>query len=244
MSHILLIVEVKKLTLHEAEYKEHFRPLCPEMLLDISDVHSHMGGASGAVVTNIQEIHPEIETEVRAQIKNRVLIENKLKSIGAKEIKKVEQTDYYFGNKNLRKTDGKFLLRIRNENSRLILSRKNLTGEKGVWKEEEIEINDFRTALASLKILKFEEVATLIKRRETFKYENLLINIDNVWIYEDEPTYLGTFIEIECKSNAPQKSQIVEFAEKVGLHEHDLIHIGYLPLALQMLERTDYLDLE
>ena len=174
-----------------------------------------------------------IEVEVKAKIESFDEMRKKLDEIGAVKVKTEHQEDRYFNSpvKDFAETDE--ALRIREtkseEKHNLFITYKGpkIDAKSKTREEVEMEIEDADKASKIFEFLGFNEVRTVIKDREYYKYENYEISLDNVH-------GLGPYMEIEislednCDYTEAQNS-IFELFEKLGITD------GF--------ERTSYLEL-
>lgn len=174
-----------------------------------------------------------IEVEVKAKINSFDEMRKKLDDLGAIKVKTERQEDRYFNSpvKDFAQTDE--ALRIRetrsNENHNLFITYKGpkIDAKSKTREEVEMEIEDADKCSKIFENLGFEEVRTVIKDREYYKYENYEISLDNV--HGLEP-YME--IEISLEDNADYteaQNSIFELFERLGITE------GF--------ERTSYLEL-
>ena len=174
-----------------------------------------------------------IEVEVKAKIESFDEMRKKLDEIGAIKTKTEHQEDRYFNSpvKDFAETDE--ALRIRetrsDEKHNLFITYKGpkIDAKSKTREEVEMEIEDADKASKIFEFLGFNEVRTVIKDREYYKYENYEISLDNV--HGLEP-YMEIEISLEDNSDySKAQESIFELFEKLGITD------GF--------ERTSYLEL-
>ena len=174
-----------------------------------------------------------IEVEVKAKINSFEEMRKKLDEINAIKTKTERQEDRYFNSpvKDFAQTDE--ALRIREtkseEKHNLFITYKGPKIDKKSKTREEVEmkIEDADKCSKIFENLGFNEVRTVVKDREYYKYENFEISLDNV--HGLDP-YMEIEISLEDNSDYSEaQKSIFELFEKLGITE------GF--------ERTSYLEL-
>ena len=174
-----------------------------------------------------------IEVEVKAKINSFDEMRKKLDEINAVKVKTERQEDRYFNSpvKDFAQTDE--ALRIRetksDEKHNLFITYKGpkIDAKSKTREEVEMEIEDADKCSKIFENLGFNEVRTVIKDREYYKYENYEISLDNV--HGLEP-YMEIEISLDDDTDySKAQESIFELFEKLGITE------GF--------ERTSYLEL-
>ncbi len=174
-----------------------------------------------------------MEIEVKVKVENLEEVKKKLESIGAKFGSPKKQVDNYYKQKGkemeLQKA-GSFLLRIRSENEKSILTMKLLTGKQGVWEEYETEISNKKDMERILEKLGFVKVISKVKTREQGKLNEFEVNLDKI-------EGLGDFVEFELISDNSEeaKKRILRLIEKLKLPKENIIHKGYARLLFEKM---------
>ncbi|MBS4013661.1 MAG: class IV adenylate cyclase [Bacteroidetes bacterium] len=143
-----------------------------------------------------------IEVEIRAKVDNFDNIKNKLGEIKAALQGSIHQIDKIFGHpmfldsKNMI-IEGGIVPRIRSINNKYLLEFKEIRRTSGGI-ELSSELNNIGLGVEFLNKLSFKEAFTIDKKRESYKYKNFVIDLDNV-------DKLGNFIEIERIVNLPEE---------------------------------------
>lgn len=161
-----------------------------------------------------------IETEVKAKVKDLAGLQRRLKKIGAKFIGQVHQIDtYYLISTKYRFTPGHPRLRIREDK----INKKNLWEyhepiDRFCAKEYETQIADAAMAKFILEKLGYEKEAVIDKIRHKYRLGNLNIDVDQV-------KGLGNFIEVEIMNGKKTESlkKIFSFYDKLGVDKKDLV---------------------
>ena len=154
------------------------------------------------------------EIEIKMKIDHLAPVRDRLRAIGAKLIGEVMETNVFFDtpDRTLLASDcGLRLRRSRNcatKEEKLIATYKGPRGEGQVKKREEIEVavdkqqptEELLERLGYVRQLSFE------KRRETWKLEKCVVELDSL-------PELGSFVEIEGAS----ESDVMKTRERLGL---------------------------
>ena len=174
-----------------------------------------------------------IEVEVKAKINNFEEMREKLNKINAIKVKTEHQEDRYFNSpvKDFAQTDE--ALRIRETKSEdkhdLFITYKGpKIDKKSKTREEyEMKIEDAEKCSKIFESLGFNEVRTVIKNREYYKYENFEISLDDV---EGLEPYMEIEISLDDGSDYSKAQQdIFDLFEKLDV--------------IDGFERTSYLEL-
>lgn len=169
------------------------------------------------------------EVEIRAEV-NQEDIKKNIDKLNAENDKEIYQEDDYF--KCSFDKERNLIFRVRTKGNKKLLTLKGSSKEEtdSAWQEWETEITDDEILKNIFLTNSYERVVQIKKHRETYKTNNLEINIDKV-------ERLGTFIEIEKKSNSPKeaKEELVKILEDLGVKKEDIIEEGYVPLMLKKM---------
>ena len=171
-----------------------------------------------------------IEVEIKSPLDDPDEIRRRLAMIGATFITKEKQVDVYYNapHRDFAETDEALRIRVDGD---ITLTYKGPKLDLFSKTREEIciSLGDTDHATAMLKALDFKEVATVVKVRETYRLNDLIISIDDV-------RDLGMFIEIESMSSADYQSalhRVFEMLDKLGLKKENTIRESYLELILR-----------
>ena len=174
-----------------------------------------------------------IEVEVKAKINSFEEMREKLNKINAIKVKTEHQEDRYYNSpvKDFAQTDE--ALRIRETKSEdkhdLFITYKGpKIDKKSKTREEyEMKIEDAEKCKNIFESLGFNEVRTVIKNRDYYKYENFEISLDDV---EGLEPYMEIEISLDDGSDySKAQEDIFKLFEKLGVTD------GF--------ERTSYLEL-
>lgn len=165
------------------------------------------------------------EIEVKARVQNHEEVEKKLADLGCVFGKSISQTDRIFLPKGatLPTKKGVNVLRIRNQDGKLIFTLKQVVDNQLDKIEIEYGIDNEEKAVDMIKHLGFEESIAVKKTRRKCKYRDMEICLD---IVED----LGSFIEVEKIADEDTKTvqdELFAFLETVGITKADQEFMGY-----------------
>jgi len=166
------------------------------------------------------------ELELRAKIINKKQLINKLNLLGVKFICTKTQIDTYFGSIELyKKLDYTFLLRLRDSDKKL-LTYKQSTNSNGIYVEHETQVENLTIYQKIFESMGFDHVITVNKKRETYKYNDISINIDTFKKF-------GTFVEFELISESQDKTMLFELLNNLKIEKTQIIEQGYITLFLE-----------
>lgn len=171
------------------------------------------------------------EIEVKAKIADKEAVKKQLENLGCVFSEPVRQEDAIYSDPAIPfevfKPDIN-LLRIRKENGKIIFTLKRPQINEQDALEHETEIKNAVEMEAAIKLLGFEKMVEVRKTRQTAKYKNYTICLDEV-------EGLGSFVEVETFSDDgdPEKIQeeIFKFLLSLGVKPEDRITQGYDTLA-------------
>jgi len=172
-----------------------------------------------------------IEVEVKLPLRDVKELKRRLNEFGATFIAEEDERDIYFNapHRDFAKTDEALRIRF-SKDTTLTYKGPKLDKVSKTRKEITVPVADAERAMAMLKALGFEEVATVVKRRQAYRLDNLTISIDDV-------QGLGTYMEIEAivshKKYQSTLNRIFETLYKLGLSKEDTIRESYLELILR-----------
>jgi adenylate cyclase, class 2 len=180
-----------------------------------------------------------MEIEVKAKLKDRVVVIEKLAALGCRFSDIKTQDDMVWVEKTGSLDDflsNKVFLRIRIQNGeKVIITAKSPKAKQGneslVKREHEVVVNSADEARNILSMLGLQEAVRIVKKRQTAKYEGYEICMDEI-------ENLGSFIELEKmaeeKDAAQIQEQMLEFLGTLGILPEDQVKRGY---DILMLER-------
>ena len=174
------------------------------------------------------------EIEVKARLKNKDQIFEKLKSLGCVLSAPIRQVDtvytkivgsveeYLKNDHFLRireKSDGRFIFTVKKPLSNLVLTKA----------EHETEIKNPIELEQALFLMGYQTANKVIKVRQTTHCKDFEICIDEV-------ENLGSFIEVERMSDDDMdavRKELNEFLDSLGVSSEDQVHKGYDILAIE-----------
>lgn len=135
-----------------------------------------------------------IEVEIKAKVDDFNEIKKKLKSLKAKPLKPEHQIDKIFGHpkfldSNKMIIEGGIVPRIRSVDDKCLLEFKEIRRGKGGLELKSV-LGDMDMGVKFLEKLGFNEAFTIKKHRQSYKYKNFEIELDDI-------EKLGKFVEIE-----------------------------------------------
>lgn len=177
-----------------------------------------------------------MEVETRAKIKDLSLLEEKLSSLhGVEEnFSNKRQVDIYL--KHEQDEHRNMILRIRKnyeeKSALLTFKAKSPVGyNDGSWQDFDTEIKDPEKLERLLTKNGYVYVCLIDKVRQSFEYQDMEINIDNI-------RDLGVFVEVE--KNVESEGQIQGAQEEIkkvlfdlGIEKEDVVEKGYVQLMLE-----------
>ncbi len=164
--------------------------------------------------------------EVEVKFKADRSVEEKIKEIVKFVCEKVEE-DLYFNSPARDFWESDEALRIRRDGEGVKITYKGpkIDKETKTRDEIEIEVDDYDKAVELLNRLGFRTVRRVVKRRKIYSIEDVTICFDDV-------EGLGTFVEIEVKSDDLEsaKRKVFEVAKLLGFDPSSSIRESYLEL--------------
>jgi len=189
-----------------------------------------------------------MEIEVKAKLKNSVVVMEKLAKLGCEFSGAKTQDDMVWVAKTGTLEDflsNTVFLRIRIQNGgggnsgsgngeKIIMTAKSPKAKQGneslVKREHEVVVSSADEARNILLMLGLHEAVRVIKKRRTAKYEGYEICLDEI-------ENLGSFIELEKmaeeKDAAQIQGQMLEFLGTLGIAPDDQVKKGYDILMLE-----------
>ena len=165
------------------------------------------------------------EVEVKAKLRNRQEIMQKLESLGCKFGEVLHQVDHVYFPEGLifPPPIGTSILRVREQNDKYFLTLKISQSGRQDSIERELEIKDGKMMMDIIKLLKYQEAPTVDKKRIKTKLRDMEIVLDTV---ED----LGEFMEVEkiVTNEDPEdrkkiQMELSDFIENLGVPKEDLL---------------------
>lgn len=173
----------------------------------------------------------EREIEVKAKVYDRKNLEEKLHELGCSLSSPIRQIDRIFIPKGTTIPTGKGVnvLRIRNEQHRILFTLKQSQENHLDKIEKEFTIDNEQQAAEAIVLLGFEESVAVEKIRRKCRYQDYEICVDEV-------SNLGTFVEIEkisSEDGAHIQTQLFALLKTLGVRKEDQVFLGYDVLLYQ-----------
>lgn len=174
------------------------------------------------------------EVEVKAKLKNREEIKQKLEALGCKFSEELHQEDHVFIEKDLQFPPPLFsnVLRVRKQNDKYFFTLKIPQEIRQDCIEREMEIGDGEMMMDILKLMKWQEVPTVDKRRIKTKLGDIEVVLDKV-------EHLGSFIEAEKivtsenrEDRVKVQDELFVFLETLGVNKEDRVIDGKYDIML------------
>jgi adenylate cyclase class 2 len=174
------------------------------------------------------------EVEVKARLRNREQVIKKLNDLGCTFSEELHQIDSIFIPEGVVFPPplGVPVLRVRQQNNKSIFTLKIPQSSKQDCIERELEISDGEKMLEVIRLLKYQQVPTVEKKRIKTNYKDMEIVLDIV-------ERLGEFIEVEkivtdTDPNARMKIQeeLFAFLAEIGVTKEDNVIDGKYDIML------------
>ncbi|HOB76029.1 MAG TPA: class IV adenylate cyclase [Phycisphaerae bacterium] len=173
------------------------------------------------------------EVEAKLKVDSHEAVRGRLRALGAEPRGQVLEVNHIFDNAHRSMLAGDRGLRLREcrdergELVRAVLTYKGPRVPGSIKRREEIEIvvDDPVAAGTMLERLGFVEAVRFEKRRETWRLNGCLVELDEV-------PYLGLFVEIE----GPDEGRIEQVRGELGLSGAPLVHGSYIGLLVRHCE--------
>ena len=168
-----------------------------------------------------------VEIEIKMKVDDLAAVRERLKRLRASHVRDVLETNIFFDtpDRALLASDCGLRLRISRDlatgKERLAITYKGPREEGEVKTREEIEVgvDSAEAVVQLLEKLGYVKTLTFEKRRETWKHDKCLIELDRL-------PHLGSFVEIEC----PTEELVLHVREKLGLSHVEPITQTYADL--------------
>jgi len=178
------------------------------------------------------------EIEIKAVLKNKEMVMQKLTSLGCVFEAPVVQNDTVYTKnvgslKEFRTNDVFLRIRVKNNSKILFTVKKRMANDLDAI-EYEVEVNSREEMENALLIMGYKEAVRINKTRIVTHYNNCEICIDDV-------ENLGSFIEMEKLTEEGDSEKIQEelfqFFELLGIRREDRVMSGYDILMFQKFEK-------
>lgn len=167
------------------------------------------------------------EIEVKAKLKDIDSVIKKIKSLGCELSDPITQKDIIYLKNGVDFPSfgmGDIVLRLRNNNEKIIFTFKKQLETELSSIEHEVEVSNLKEADEIIKQLGFYEIIRVNKVRREAKYNDMTICIDEV-------EELGYFIEVEKLTENGEtfkiQEELMKFLIELGVNKKDRVERGY-----------------
>lgn len=175
-----------------------------------------------------------LEIEAKLKVDTHEALRVKLNELGAQRVGYVLETNHIFDNFQHTLLAGGRGLRVRScrslegASSRASITFKGpqLESELKVRGEINIDIDDAESGCGLFKALDYVEFLCFEKRRESWRLDDCLIELDEV-------PHLGKYVEIE----GPNEQQVYQTVEALGLSNLPVIRKSYIALLVEYCQQ-------
>ena len=155
-----------------------------------------------------------VEIEIKLKVEHLAPVRDRLRALGAQHVGEVMETNTFFDTSDRALLASDCGLRLRHsrdgatKQEKLVVTYKGPRGEGQVKKREEIEVGVDRADAAEemMERLGYVRQLSFEKRRETWRLDKCTVELDTL-------PELGSFVEIEC----PSEADVMRIREKLGL---------------------------
>ena len=155
-----------------------------------------------------------VEIEMKLKVEHLAPVRDRLRALGARHVGEVMETNTFFDTPDRALLASDCGLRLRHsrdgatKSEKLVVTYKGPRGEGQVKKREEIEVGVDRADAAEemMERLGYVRQLSFEKRRETWRLDKCTVELDTL-------PELGSFVEIEC----PSEADVMRIREKLGL---------------------------
>jgi predicted adenylyl cyclase CyaB len=173
-----------------------------------------------------------LEIEIKMKVEHLAPVRDRLRAIGATHVGEVMETNTFFDTADRALLASDCGLRLRHsrdcatKHEKVIVTYKGPRGEGPVKKREEIEVGVDRADAAEqmMERLGYVRQLSFEKRRETWRLDKCTVELDAL-------PELGSFVEIEC----PSEADVMRIREKLGLADAPVVAKTYPDLVAHHL---------
>jgi adenylate cyclase class 2 len=174
------------------------------------------------------------EVEVKAIVKDRQALINKLEFLGCRFSEELHQIDRVFFPQGFSFPPpiGTQILRVRKSNDKYFFTLKISQSSRQDSIEREMEIKDGEMMVEIIKLLNWQEAPTVDKRR-------IKTNVNDIEIVLDQVEQLGEFVEAEkiVKNQKEEdrikiQEELLDFLETLGIKREDQVIDGKYDIML------------
>lgn len=177
-----------------------------------------------------------MELEIRARISDKKAFQHALQTLtGIRVVSKgVRQVDTYL--RHVADVDRLLVFRIRrrDDDSVFTLKTKSMGGKDILWQDIDIPLAEPNRLEDILLNSGYVYVCLIDKIRDSFRYGDVEINIDNI-------RELGLFVELEvilddASSWKTRHKELVQLLHRLGIEKDHIVERGYVPLMIERVE--------
>ncbi|HLL89626.1 MAG TPA: class IV adenylate cyclase, partial [Tepidisphaeraceae bacterium] len=175
-----------------------------------------------------------VEIEAKMKVEDLSAVRERLKAAGAEPAGSAVETNTFFDTEDRALLAGDRGLRTREARRADGTVKATMTykGPRNHGKlknrdEFEVMIGDATAAGAMLNALGYVTVLSFQKRRETWRLQGCLVELD-------ELPHLGRFVEVE----GPREDVVMAVRDQLGLGERPIVKASYIAMLVQHLQET------
>lgn len=161
-----------------------------------------------------------MEIELKARVSSLSAMRRRLRTVGAKRVKKQHQVDTYYSpeQRPLGKRRG-YVLRVRQQGQGSSRFELHIPKNRYAAEELEIEVDSTKLLQKMLRLLHFKQEFVIDKQRETYRLGRVTIVLDAV-------RGLGSFVEVEIlgADTVVNRALLHTVLEKLGVKDRDICY--------------------
>lgn len=175
------------------------------------------------------------EVEVKAHLRERDVVKKKLEDLGCKFGEELHQVDRIFAPRGTPYPDvpmGATVLRVRKQNNKYFFTLKIPQSSHQDCIEREMEIKDGEMMVEIFKLMGWDKLPTVDKKRIKTNYKDMEIVLDHV-------EQLGEFVEVEKiithenhEDRKKVQEELMDFLETLGIPKEDEVIDGKYDIML------------
>lgn len=174
-----------------------------------------------------------VEIEAKIKVADLGVVRQRLQEVGAERVGEVMETNTFFDTEDRSLLAADRGLRLRQKRDlpsgaeKFFLTYKGPRRHGQLKSREEIEVMvaDGARSAALLEALGYLRVLTFQKRRETWKLDECLIELDDL-------PHLGVFVEVE----GPSEEQVIGVLDQLRLGDRPMVKASYIAMLMTHLQ--------
>lgn len=186
-----------------------------------------------------------LEIEAKMRLTDRAALRRRLTELDAEHVADLEEVNTFFDTPDgsLRASDQGLRIRLETDTangvSRAIVTHKGprAHGKLKTRQESQVDVADGRAAAQLLTALGYVAVVSFEKRRQRWRLDDCLVELDAV-------PYLGDFVEVE----GPSESAVETVRDRLGLANEPVLSASYISMLMTFLAeneiRTDHIGFD